>query len=70
MLYIRRYLFLTPPPLSSIKVSLFGTWGGGLGKGVEAEKEKGQRRTERERREKEGMRLAENTWGKRKELDS
>jgi hypothetical protein len=32
-------------------------------KGVEAEKERGQRRAERERREREGKRLAGKTWG-------
>jgi hypothetical protein len=32
---------------------------------VEGKKEKGQRRTERERREKEGKRLAGNMWRER-----
>jgi hypothetical protein len=39
--------------------SLFGDMGRGVGKGVEAEEERGQRRTEREREEK---RPARNTW--------
>jgi hypothetical protein len=38
---------------SSIKESLFGTWEGGLGKRVEAEKERGQGQKERGERKKE-----------------
>jgi hypothetical protein len=41
-------------------------WEGALRKGVEAEKKKGQRGTERERREKEGRGL----WGASGEVHS
>lgn len=47
----------------SIKGSLFRIWEGGLGKGVETEKERGQRRTER-REEASG-----NMWRERKKIE-
>lgn len=50
---------------SSMKVNVFGTWERLLGKGVEEEKEREQRGTERRRREKGGKKLARTTWGER-----
>jgi hypothetical protein len=40
-----------------------------VGKGVEAVKEKGQRRAKRERREKEEKRPARNMWGREEEYE-
>lgn len=52
-----------PYDRTSVKGSLFGTWKGGLEKGVEAEKGRGQRRTKTEKEEK---RPAEDTREERK----